>query len=55
MLLRDKNAAVEQLNEEIAGLKYAHEKEVSNLNADFEERSRLYVPTIHELTRTVDS
>ena len=55
MLLRDKNAAVEQLNDEIAGLKYAHEKEVSNLNADFEERSRLYVPTIHELTRTVDS
>ena len=54
-LLRDKNAMVEQLNEEIAGLKYAHEKEVATLNADFEERSRLYVPTIHELTRTVDS
>ena len=57
-LLHEKNDALDRLSSAeatITRVNYAHQKEIDDLNADFEERSRLYVPTIHELTRTVDS
>lgn len=57
-LLHEKNDVLDKLSaseEAIVQLKYLHAKEIDDLNADFEERSRLFVPTIHELTRTVDS
>ena len=57
-LLHEKNDVLDRLSaseESIVQLKYVHAKEIEDLNADFEERSRLFVPTIHELTRTVDS
>lgn len=57
-LLHEKNGTLDRLaaaEETITRLNYTHAKEIDDLNADFEERSRLYVPTIHELTRTVDS
>ena len=56
-LLHEKNDVLDKLSaseEAIVQLKYLHAKEIDDLNADFEERSRLFVPTIHELTRTVD-
>lgn len=57
-LLHEKNDALDRLataEETITRLNYTHAKEIDDLNADFEERSRLFLPTIHELTRTVDS
>ena len=56
--IHEKNDVLDRLSaseESIVQLKYVHAKEIEDLNADFEERSRLFVPTIHELTRTVDS
>ena len=32
---------------------YAHQKEIDDLNVDFEERNHLYIPPVNELTRTV--
>jgi len=57
-LLHEKNDALDQLataNETITRLNYIHTKEIDDLSADFEEKSRLFIPTIHELTLTVDS
>ncbi|MDR3102514.1 MAG: hypothetical protein LBU24_04765 [Methanocalculaceae archaeon] len=46
-LLHKKNEALDRLA--------SSEEAINCLNAEFKERSRLFVPTIHELTRTVDS
>lgn len=57
-LLHEKNDTLDRLaaaDETITRLNYTHKKEIDDLRADFEERCRLFVPTIHELTRTVDS
>ncbi|MDV0443548.1 hypothetical protein [Methanorbis rubei] len=54
-LVCEKNDSVAASEENISRLTLTHEKEIETLNADFNERSRLFVPTIHELTRTVDS
>lgn len=57
-LFHEKNTVLDQLassEETVVRLNLTHKKEIDDLNADFEKRSRLFVPTIHELTRTVDS
>lgn len=54
-LVHEKNELIEKYEFEINGLKLAHTQEIDKLNAEFAEKSRLYLPTIHELTRDVDS
>ncbi|MDV0441366.1 hypothetical protein [Methanorbis furvi] len=57
-LVRQKNESLDRLaasEETISNLTQTHEKEIEALNKDFEEKGRQFLPTIHELTRTVDS
>lgn len=54
-LVREKNETVEKLYEEMEALKIAHQREIEQLKAEHAEKSKSYIPTIHELTRDVDS